>query len=287
MLLQRQRNEENATTERWLLAELWWAETFSTPGFGELARWGLRIIPWAIGSHFGAQVRRVLAQRPGQIVHSSRSRQTLRWLGWLWRVFVALLTFAAGLLASPFLLAALAALLLTTLLPIPQVRAALFKLQLKLASTLGDSFMLVAHPIERASILRQVRDDASWLGRRCKVVAVVAHSQGAGVAHTVLKGGVPPRLRLLFTFGSGLKKLEQLEYIHSSGRSYTRSANYTLIALVLFGLMSFASLWRAVTGQIEQSYGTFAVTMIVALIALVFLAVGVLGPRPRIRSSRP
>ena len=53
------------TTERWLLAESWWAETFSPPPFAELVRWCLTIVPWVIGSHFAAQIKRRLAERPG------------------------------------------------------------------------------------------------------------------------------------------------------------------------------------------------------------------------------
>jgi hypothetical protein len=52
LLFQRRRIEGNVDTERWLLAESWWAETFQPPGFSEFWHWGLHIIPWAIPSHF-------------------------------------------------------------------------------------------------------------------------------------------------------------------------------------------------------------------------------------------
>lgn len=39
---------------------------------------------------------------------------------------------------------------------------------------------------------------------------VVAHSQGAAVAHHALRESPPSNIRLLLTFGSGLSKLEEL-----------------------------------------------------------------------------
>jgi len=133
---------------------------------------------------------------------------------------VAFLKLSVGItLATPLLLAALAVLIPTALLPIPQLRELLLTLQLKIASTLGDSYMLVSRPIEAASIVGQVRRDLEWLAKHCNVVAVVAHSQGGAVAHKALQRGAPSNLGLLFTFGSGLKKLEQLEHLISHGQS--------------------------------------------------------------------
>jgi hypothetical protein len=274
LLFQRQRIAGNVEAERWLLAESWWAETFSPPSFGELTRWGLRIIPWAVGNHFGAQIRYCWAQRPRGTAQNSWWKQAARWLGWLWRALAAAVRLVIGLLASPLLLAGLAALLLVALLPIPQVRDALLKIQLSIASTLGDSYMLATRPIEAAAIVTQVQRDISWLTDRCKVVAVVAHSQGGAVAHKALQGGVPLKLKLLFTFGSGLKKLEQLEHILSSRRTYIRSAIITLIAMVCFGL-TFAWLVWTVVWRGEQVGSTTALTAVYALLALAFLVAGV------------
>jgi hypothetical protein len=80
---------------------------------------------------------------------------------------------------------------------------------------------------------------------------------------------------LLFTFGSGLKKLEQLEYIRSSGGSYIRSALYTLIALLFFGLWFSILVSLAVKGQLAQSYVTTGLTTAYALFGLAFLGAGV------------
>jgi hypothetical protein len=227
--IQRQRIHGRSEVERWLLAESWWSETFTHPSFAEVARWGLHIIPWTIGNHFGSQVRRVLAERPSR-------KQTIPWLIWLARLPTPLLGLFAGLLATPFLLAGVVILLFVWLLPIPQVKEALLNLQRTIASTLGDSYVFVSHPIEAASIVSQVRRDLAWLAARCNAVAIVAHSQGGAIAHIALKEGVPSKLKLLFTFGSGLKKLEQLKYVLSSGRSYVISSFLTLVALLIFSV---------------------------------------------------
>ena len=200
LLFQRQRIEGTVESERWLLAESWWAETFAPPSFGDLARWGLGVIPWAVGSHIGVQVSRVWVQRPWTwhdiqgTAQSSSWQPVIRWLVWPGRVVAAFLKLSVGItLATPLLLAALAVLIPTALLPIPQLRELLLTLQLKIASTLGDSYMLVSRPIEAASIVGQVRRDLEWLAKHCNVVAVVAHSQGGAVAHKALQRDVPPQ----------------------------------------------------------------------------------------------
>lgn len=215
--------------ERWLLAESWWAETFSPPSFTEFARWGIRIIPWTIGSHFGAHLRRAFAERPSGTSPAAQWRRVLRSL----RVVAAVLALVAGVLVSPLVLAAFGLLLVLAFLPIPQLREWVLRIQLQVAATLGDSYVLLDRPIEGAAIIGQVRRDLEWLEGQSCGVAVVAHSQGGAVAHLALQRGVPNHLHLLFTFGSGLKKLEQLRYLLESGDSFRRSSILTIIALPL------------------------------------------------------
>jgi hypothetical protein len=234
--INRQRIDGTAESELWLLAESWWTETFDPPTFGELAHWAFHIIPRTIGSHFGVRVRRgrVLAQRPGSIAQRS--------LG-LGRFLAAGLQLLAAILATPFVLVALVFLLVAALPP-SRVRDWVLKLQLKLSQTLGDSYLLVNGQIQEGSMANRVRHEINWLANHCNVGAVVAHSQGGAVVHKALQLGVPPKLKSLFTFGSGLKKLEQLKYLQSSGHSYQLSAAITWIALLSFVLMvALIALW--------------------------------------------
>ena len=124
--------------ERWLLAESWWADTFLTPSFGEFARWGMRIIPWTIGSHFGAQLRRASEQWPGGASRDGWWRRGVRLVHPLLRVVRAALALIAGLIVSPVVLVAFGLLLVLASLPVPQVREWLLKLQLRVAATLGE-----------------------------------------------------------------------------------------------------------------------------------------------------
>ena len=146
-----------------------------------------------------------------------------------------------------------------------------------MASTLGDSYVLVTHPIEAASIVGQVRRDIAWLAARCNAVAIVAHSQGGAIAHIALQGEAPSKLRLLFTFGSGLKKLEQLKYLLSSGHPYLRSGVFTLIALPIF---SFVLLWFAMfpvmyrPEDATRLFGQIPIMLGWLLASLVFLIAG-------------
>jgi hypothetical protein len=127
--------------EHWLLAESWWAETFSAPRFSDLARWGLGVVPWTVGSHFGVRVRRVWSERE----HISGAGRQLWWLVKLVRATLSLL---GSLVLSLGALIALAILLVLVLLPIPRLRAAVGTLQREIASSLGDSYILVGRPME-------------------------------------------------------------------------------------------------------------------------------------------
>src|SRR5215471_11457728 len=84
---------------RWLLAESWWAQSFAGARFSDVARWGLVIVPWAIGSHFAKRLSRVEGRKHGGVT-------------WILSVASALVTLVGGLLLSPFLLLMLAIMLL-------------------------------------------------------------------------------------------------------------------------------------------------------------------------------
>lgn len=270
---QRQRLSGEIENERWLLAESWWAETFAAPSFSELVEWGYRIIPGTVGNHFGAQLARALKDRP------RNAPQGFQTTLWVLRVAASFARLLAALLLSPLLVAGFAILLLVGLIPIPQVRQALLALQLKFAATLGDSYVLVSRPIEAASIVGQVRRDIAWLAKRCKIVIVVAHSQGGAVVHRAVQEDTPPQLKLLFTFGSGFRKLEELKFLLLSGHSYRRAAVYTLIAVTLFCITAAWFVLGAVSGRLmaldRSLLGSVASMAGFALASFVFLVAGI------------
>src|SRR5262249_37434886 len=88
--------------------------------------------------------------------------------------------------------------------------------QRKISATLGDSFLFVTSPITGAAVTTRVKKDLEWLMARCDRVIVLAHSQGAAVSYKVIKrqfwgGHAPQKFHALITYGSGLRKLFDLE----------------------------------------------------------------------------
>ena len=182
----------------------------------------------------------------------------------------------AALVLSPLLLLALALLLIVGAIPIPQLREAILTMQLKAASTIGDSFVLVTRPVEGASIVGQVQRDLEWLSGKCGAMVVVAHSQGGAVVHQALRESIPTKLKLFFTFGSGLKKLEELKQIAARDGSHERSAALTLVALLLFSIMVWWFAYGATTivrDPLRYMGGASAV-LFVLIISLVMLWAG-------------
>jgi hypothetical protein len=181
---------------RWLLAEAWWAEAFTLPRFRELAVWGFAVLPWTVVAHFAARLQRAW-RGPGVAARVARV---------LWQSLGLLL--AVGVLVVVVLGA----------VPIPWVRQLAVALQRLLSTSVGDSFVLVSSPTRGQAIVTRTERDLRWLAARCRRVAVVAHSQGAAIAHRALRR-VPPGERKLASFvtvGSGQTKLVDLESLRDS-----------------------------------------------------------------------
>lgn len=177
---------------RWLLAESCWATEFRNPPFGRLAAWMVGVGAWMILSHFGKLIRLRLAGRK-------------RVLGLPLLLFALLLALATQLLVALLGLAAV--------IPIPRFRRALSGLLVTLTGTLGDSYVVLSSPVQEAAAVSRLRHDLAWLSDRVDKVFVVAHSQGAAIAHRALQGPRPEKVCRLITFGSGIGKLEELRLL--------------------------------------------------------------------------
>jgi hypothetical protein len=200
----------------WLLAESWWAASFQAPRYSDLWRWSLGIVPLAVADHFVRRFR--LAQ--GR-----------------WRQLVELLLAGVAIALLPFMMLVMMASLVIGILPIPRLRTALLRLQKVLLGTVGDSYTLLESSIRGAAMSSRVRHDLQWLHASVAKSVVVAHSQGAAVAHAALKPANAVKPDLFFTFGSGLRKLLVLDIV--------RGGNRLLIWLLSIGLLlaSFG-VWR-------------------------------------------
>jgi hypothetical protein len=233
------RIEAKSIVRHWLIAESWWAQTFLAPRFADLARWGFAIVPWTFSWHSGARLRDVWRER------TSDAMNRLQWLGRLINATVSLL---GGMVLSICVLLMLTMLLGLGLIPSTTLRSAIATIQLRLASSIGDCYILITRPIEAAAIYSRFLRDLAWLASHCKKVAVVAHSQGAAVACRALyeqlqltKGGPDFACTgtglLLLTLGSGLQKLEEQRELRSRPE-FRRGAAFTLCGLVIVGIVA-------------------------------------------------
>lgn len=198
---------------RWLVAESWWAKSFREARFAQLAAWGFKVLPWLAISHAAAKLRKAWTSEP---LFFSTSR-ALRWGERALFLLVSVIVLLLVVALVPVLAVSLVVLRILAVLPFPRFQAAVETIVTTLASTVGDSFTLLESPVQSAAIVDQVRRDLRWLSQRCDRVAVVAHSQGAAIAHRALRGEEIPRIARLVTFGSGLAKLHGIDRLHERG----------------------------------------------------------------------
>jgi hypothetical protein len=231
-------DQQKKPQARWVAAEGFWADTVITPRFSDMLRWSLHVLPWTALNHFDRLVQR-----------SWSTTGTLRGfnefvLGVPGAVAV-LLSLVFGLLLVPLVAIALVVILLLGLLPIPALQSFAAAAQRTLAGTVGDSMILLASPVQRAAIIDRVHDAYRWLVESgCESVVVIAHSQGAAVAHEMLRTRERPRVSLFVSLGSGLRKLHEIEEAMEDGSPALWFASLCAIALVVvsYELLHFAGL---------------------------------------------
>jgi hypothetical protein len=189
---------------RWRLAEGWWAETFSPPGFAELAWWAVFVLPYTLLAHF---VLRFQSAR-----HQGRS---VAYRGVALTRAGLLVALAALLL--PLLAVVVALIVVLGAVPIAAIRRLAGALQRRLSQTFGDSFVFLGSPARAGAIVDKVARDARWLSECTSRQIVVAHSQGAEVAFRALRRQQPTTLERFITLGSGQTKLSMIERAVRSG----------------------------------------------------------------------
>jgi hypothetical protein len=195
--------ERNA---RWLLAESSWAGLFTPPRFLGVARWIWKVSTCLLVLQFVIPMRRHWrrAKRPDKPWHRRLADRVMAvcYLG----------PMAVAAMVSVLLSLLLLALAVVEKLPIPRIEQAVRWVAVRISAVLGDSYMLAHCPVQFAAMRTQVARDLGWLQDHCEKVAVVAHSQGAAIAHQVLKdlSYRPGNLRAFVTIGQGISKLHLL-----------------------------------------------------------------------------
>ena len=206
---------------QWLMAECWWASSFVSVKFSEVARWMLNTAPVLIVANTANFFAR--RSQKGRFFFAAASLSL--------SVPTALATWlVVGMLS------------VLALIPIDAVRAWLGRFLLIVTGWLGDAFVYTHRPLETAGATSKVRRDLDWLSDRCDCIAVVAHSQGAAITYDALKDSLPTSPNLYITLGQGLSKLAGLRP-SPSGSGAPVAARWTNFSLITFSLGVIVSIW--------------------------------------------
>jgi hypothetical protein len=250
--------------EEWLFAESHWADAFLPPTFAQFARWALQVIPWTLKAQFATRLRRQL-----RLSMTADPRRP-------WTLVPAVLrpvlyaAYLVGALAMAVVVQALLLLLLVVAaIPIGWIRELLLKVQQGLASSLGDSFVLLQSQVQCIAIVDRVRRDIDWIAGKARAVVVIAHSQGAAVAHMALREDPPPQVRRLVTVGSGLGKLYELRALMASGQSALGEAWLMLGCLVVLIVLGANRFFNHQAGGVLAADDGQMFVMYIALLGLV------------------
>ncbi len=242
--------------KRWLLAEDWWGDQVVVPESSEFLSWLMTRGSWIALLHSMERLTDDPSTQ-GEInfyknVVMSRFAPVLLRKWFANPKNQALANGMLSLYAKPWVLArwmliALALQIpltfayLVTLLPIPSISKWVTNAVRKLASVLGDSFVLVKLESQRGAILSHFEQSLRHMNENCEYVAVIAHSQGTAVVCDVLRTKPGLRPDLLVTFGSGVAKLDQL-YLAEAGRRLSLTlAGFIpgIWLLFIIGLLTF------------------------------------------------
>lgn len=211
---------------RWLLSEAWWGDTVQAPPSLRLLTWlwsrGPMLIFWHI---YLAAAPRDAAAATSADADTATPRDAL----------VALSAFAVAGITQ----VAVTVALVLWVIPYGPWRSALTSAVRSLTATLGDSYVLLEHDMQRAALVSRVRAALKWLVPRVRRIAVVAHSQGGAIAHEAVRASCPASVELFVSVGSGLEKLAFLKLVRQRGEGL-RAASL-VVPLTVAGVAGVAS----------------------------------------------
>ena len=270
---------------RWLLAESSWAGVFTPPRFLGVARWIWKVSTCLLVLQFVIPMRRhwQRAKRVEKSWHRRLADQIMA------LCYLCLMAVAAT--ASVLLSLLLLTLAVVEKLPIPRIDIAVRWVAVKISAVLGDSYMLAHCPVQFAAMCTQVARDLRWLQDRCEKIAVVAHSQGAAIAHQVLKESSKKddgekdaanhrdNVQAFITIGQGISKLHLLWRMDWNPHAY-RAAWWSRLlvttGMFLAGLPALAVIvrhWSSAT--IVKALVSLPVNVLLPCAGFVSIAIGV------------
>jgi hypothetical protein len=253
--------EPAESRQRWLMAEGWWAAEVSPPTFKAFVRWVLPMLPWLAAEYVVAALRRSESHR----VDHPPSEPT-RPRNWFEHRIESLSLAGLLWLLSPVIavLSMLACVVLAVLQRVPVIGKRVNAATANLVTGVGDAYLFAYDGLARAAMLQRIRRNLDWLRadeRRCRRVAIVAHSQGAALCHDLLRSGAlrpDDPVDLFITVGSGVRRLDAFRKLYYDAKLRSLGwvniagllALVTGMALVLIGLGTSgdAGLWASVGG---------------------------------------
>jgi hypothetical protein len=254
------RSQRDGKPHVWLLAEARWDEAFTPPAFKQVLLWAIGVVPWT-----------VLTQFIGPLIDESRLLRPdlLAILRFFWNIVAS--TFLA-LVAAVVLQTVALVILVLSIIPLDPVRDVVSRLQRFASSSVGDLYMVLTSPIQRAALTSAVQRDVDWLrAQGCERVAVIAHSQGGYVAYQALADAWYRPVDTFVTFGSGLIRLTESERARRTG----------LLAPALIGVIGaliairFAPTAILGTFEIWEKHQASGLAFVVGAVMAVGLAIAI------------
>lgn len=232
---------------RWRIAEAWWAESFGPPRFRDLAFWAFLSLPYTVLAHVVSSFRRAW---------TGASRLPVR----LARLLVPAIRVLLAVLLAPLMTLFVGIILLVGALPAARLRRLAGVVQRALSQSVGDSYVLLSSPAREAAIVHSVTSDLTWLAAGTERVVVVAHSQGAEVAHRAIRRLSTSNVAKLITLGSGQTKLFMAAKALETGshRGVWLAPAGALISAA--AIVVFFHTWR--TENLEEAWGWFPAVLI-------------------------
>jgi hypothetical protein len=210
----------------WLLAESWWARSVTPPPIGRFGSWLARVVPFLAVAQVWPHVRYNAEQLGGLLTRGSGGSvagvgRAIEVVVRVIRSIAAVLLLAVAIPLSAVMVVAVWVVLLLLRLPLPGWRDRIDKFVVAVAASLGDAYLLVQDPLQYDRMRDTVRRDVEAVAQICDAVVIVAHSQGAAIAHDVLRdlardAGPSPwvgRIRMFASVGSGIWKLYRLREV--------------------------------------------------------------------------
>jgi hypothetical protein len=299
----------------WAIAESYWADCFPQPSYRQFVRWTLTVIPVAVLQHLTAQFRPELDIRKAtrslnqsgfmsigtffrlvphevprlrkELLDDPGERFSGLWLRALSRSYSSWFILPALLVGGLALQLLLILLLIPAALPFSSIRSFARWIQMTLSATIGDSYLFVTSPIAESAIVSKVQRDIEWLARRCDQTVVVAHSQGAAVAYGAIeqwswRNRVPDQLKLLITYGSGIRKLFELR----TALRRTAWSRRKLATFFAFVAMAASALMAGLVVMLFVGTISF-LTALTTMIVLYIVVGGVLSAAAQEFDARP